>query len=90
MTTVLPTHPSRSMVGGMTTNRWKEETVADLDQGLISRANEPVDTEDSGLDEGEGIDTHALVDKLTRRARRLGRRMRRAENVPARILKLMD
>ncbi|MFN2316469.1 MAG: hypothetical protein ABR602_07260 [Gemmatimonadales bacterium] len=59
----------------------------DDEYGLpVENALARVDDQDDLVHE----DSQALLDALTRRARRLGRHIRRAKEPPVRILKLMD
>ena len=67
----------------------KERQMADQDDGLDG----PVDDSSTPWDELANQahdDGQAVLDALARRARRLGRRIRRTRDAPVRILKLMD
>lgn len=86
----LCTPQAESVVVGKVDNiALKERQMADQDDGLGGQADESSapweDMADQAHDDGQ-----AVLDALARRARRLGRRIRRTRDAPVRILKLMD
>lgn len=67
----------------------QEQQMTDHDESLGARAEDSSSPWDELADQAHD-DGQAVLDALARRARRLGRRIRRAKDAPVRILKLMD
>lgn len=76
-------------VGGTDYIAPKELQMTDHDDKLGARADDSSTPWDELADQAHD-DGQAVLDALARRARRLGRRIRRAKDAPVRILKLMD
>ncbi len=84
------TPPAEPVVVGAFDNiALKERQMADQDDGLGARTDNSSTPWDEMADQAHD-DGQAVLDALARRARRLGRRIRRTTDAPVRILKLMD